>query len=468
MQPQKRSRRRGVILTPQGFQKVQSAKSELESCENFNKRYTLADLSVRTGLDPDTLAKVFACEVGVDKQTLKCCFRAFNLELELTDYQLANSTSKLSNQTTWGEAPDVSLFYGRTEELATLKQWILNEFPVERQSQRCRLITLLGMGGMGKTYLSVKLVQQIQDKFEFVIWRSLLPLPSLKDLLSDLIVFLSNGQDTDLPDNTHSRTSRLIHYLQLHRCLLVLDNADIVLQEHTVQKRGYRNCMCFPYKGDREYREFFKRVGESTHQSCLILTSRDRFKEIAPLEGDTRPIRVFYLKGLQVPEVRALFKTKAAFKGTRDDWSRLVKYYAGNPLALNFVAATIQHLFNNNICDFLEQHIIVFGEVFNLLEEQFNDLSDTAKEVLKCLAFNQRPLSLLELRSHIKISISSQVLLEALESLTARSLIETKASFFSLQPLVMEYVNSRYIREKSTKAQQIDFLNKEPQLQIVE
>ena len=65
----------------------------------------------------------------------------------------------------WGEAPDVSVFYGRTEELATLEQWIVRD--------RCRLIVLLGMGGVGKTALAVKVGQQVQSEFDYVIWRSL-------------------------------------------------------------------------------------------------------------------------------------------------------------------------------------------------------------------------------------------------------------------------------------------------------
>ncbi|MEW5858282.1 MAG: ATP-binding protein, partial [Cyanobacteriota bacterium] len=77
----KQKRKRGVILTTQGFEKLVAAKSEEESCKNSDKHYTLEALSRRTGLDPDTLMKVFACEAGVDKRTLSRCFRAFNLLL---------------------------------------------------------------------------------------------------------------------------------------------------------------------------------------------------------------------------------------------------------------------------------------------------------------------------------------------------------------------------------------------------
>ncbi|HEY9638295.1 MAG TPA: hypothetical protein V6D14_33205 [Coleofasciculaceae cyanobacterium] len=72
----------------------------------------------------------------------------------------------------WGEAPDVSKFYGRIEELKQLKQWIIDE--------RCRLVVLLAQGGIGKTALSVKLAQEIQGDFEYVIWRSLRESPPIE------------------------------------------------------------------------------------------------------------------------------------------------------------------------------------------------------------------------------------------------------------------------------------------------
>ncbi|HEY9642447.1 MAG TPA: AAA-like domain-containing protein [Coleofasciculaceae cyanobacterium] len=84
--PSKRRRRRGVILTPTGFEKAQQAKAEAEFQENAGNRYTLEALSERTSLGVDTLMKVFACETGVDKQTLKAYFRAFGLMLEASDY----------------------------------------------------------------------------------------------------------------------------------------------------------------------------------------------------------------------------------------------------------------------------------------------------------------------------------------------------------------------------------------------
>ena len=65
----------------------------------------------------------------------------------------------------WGNAIDTSTFCGRSKELLRLKQWMLKG--------ECRLILLLGIGGIGKSTLVAKLVQQIQSEFEVVVWRSL-------------------------------------------------------------------------------------------------------------------------------------------------------------------------------------------------------------------------------------------------------------------------------------------------------
>jgi len=46
-------------------------------------------------------------------------------------------------------------------------------------------------GGNCKTILSVKLARQIQDKFEYLIWRSLRNALPIQEVLADLIKVLS-------------------------------------------------------------------------------------------------------------------------------------------------------------------------------------------------------------------------------------------------------------------------------------
>jgi hypothetical protein len=58
----------------------------------------------------------------------------------------------LERRQDWGEAPDTTKFVGRTDELATLRRWLLDE--------RCRLMVNLGMGGIGKTSLASKLAHE--------------------------------------------------------------------------------------------------------------------------------------------------------------------------------------------------------------------------------------------------------------------------------------------------------------------
>ncbi|MEH1884286.1 AAA-like domain-containing protein [Nostoc sp.] len=85
LQSKNHLRRRGATLTNQGSRKLNQAKAQLEIEQNF-KRYTLEDLSEKTGLTPNTLSKVFNSSVGVDKRTLECCFHAFNMILLKDDY----------------------------------------------------------------------------------------------------------------------------------------------------------------------------------------------------------------------------------------------------------------------------------------------------------------------------------------------------------------------------------------------
>ncbi|MBD2214830.1 NACHT domain-containing protein [Nostoc linckia FACHB-104] len=330
----------------------------------------------------------------------------------------------------WGEAVDVSVFYGRTEELAVLEQWIVKD--------QCRVLALLGMGGMGKTVLSVKLAEQIQEQFDYVIWRSLRHAPPVKELLTELILFLSDQQQTNLSETVDVQISRLINCLRSSRCLLVLDNFDAILGSSGVSAGQYR-------EGYEEYGELLRRLGTERHKGCIVLTSREKPRTLALLEGETLPIRTLLLAGLSVPEISKILQANGCFCHSEADWQSLRERYSGNPLALKIVSTTVRDLFDGSISEFLEQGAIAFGEINTLLDEQFQRLSEIEKHLMYWLAINRELVTLAQLREDFVPTISQPKLLEALQSLGQRCLIEKSNRLFTLQPVVMEYVTEQFL-----------------------
>ena len=347
-------------------------------------------------------------------------------------YPIQNLKSKIQNRTDWGDATDVSVFLGRTEELAVLERWIVRE--------SCRLVCLFGMGGIGKTSLSVKLAKQIHGEFDYIIWRSLRNAPPLQELLADVIQFLVIQQETQLPESLDGRILRLLECLRRHRCLLVLDNVETIMQPGD-RGGGYQ----VGYEG---YGQLLKCLGETDHQSTLVLTSREKPKEIAAIEGKSLPVRSLRLTGLCKSAVQKIFSVKGDFSGSTEEWKVLVEHYAGNPLALKMVACAIKDFFDGSIAnflDFLQQGTSVFGDIRDLLACQIDRLSDLEQQVMYWLAIDREPVTLSDLRADFLPQVSLADLLEALTSLERRSLLEKNRTLFTLQPVVMEYMTDRLI-----------------------
>ncbi|MBD2440022.1 NB-ARC domain-containing protein [Nostoc sp. FACHB-110] len=369
----------------------------------------------------------------------------------------------------WGEAVDVSVFEGRITELAKTQQWILQE--------GCRLLLLSGMGGIGKTVFSVKLAQEIQEQFDYVIWRSLRLSPTPEQIIEQLIQNLLPHQEIAISENTEGRISQLIDFLRNYRCLIVFDHFDAVLASSdidttlTASSQGMKNShpsfilTQIQYRPGYElYGELIRRVGESQHQSCLILTSREKTPEITALEGNSLPVRSLRLTGLNLLESLSLLKYKGLTNITEDECHTLLKQYAGNPLFLKLVATTIQELFGGNIDEFIQQGTVVFGEIRTILEQQFNRLSQLEKHMMYWLAMNQNAVSVRQLQKNtipgLSPKLSQRLILEAVDLLMRRSLIEQQGSSFAQTPVFMEYIIERLIEEnlKLSEEQESYFL----------
>ncbi len=279
----------------------------------------------------------------------------------------------------WGEKPHISQFYGRERELAELEQWIV--------SDRCRLAAVLGIGGIGKTALTAKLVEQIEGEFEYIFWRSLQNAPPIENMLKNCTQFLSDQQQIDLPEGLDSQIILLMQYLRDHRCLLVLDNMETILLAGSTAGQ-YR-------EGYESYGRLIQRLAEGKHQSCLLLTSREKPKEVANFEGKTSPVRSLHLSGIGHSEGQEILRDKGLF-GSDEAWSTLIHLYSGNPLALKLVSEPVRELFGGDVAGFLKRGEVLVGDVYDLLRKQFQRLSELERELMYWLAIEREAVSLNE------------------------------------------------------------------------
>ena len=343
----------------------------------------------------------------------------------------------------WGEAPDVPVFFGHTKELVLLEQWILED--------HCRLVALVGLkgvgktrlamrlgrGGIGKTDLSLQLSRNIQERFDYVIWRRLLNAPKVSEILTDLIKFLSDQQEVLMPDVVSGQISRFLHYLKKSRCLVILDNIEMLLQG------GKYAGQYSP--GYEEYGQLFEQIAEVPHQSCLLLTSREKTPEIALLESKTGPVRLLEVRGLHYSDGKKIFAEIGSFSGPKEDWKQLTYLYNGNPLALELAARHIKEVFFGSISEFLREGKPIFTDLRGLLDWHFSRLSDTHKELMYWFAINREPIPLSELKEDVLLPVDKEQISSTLDSLQRLIPLEKSANHFSLQPVLVEYMTERFV-----------------------
>ncbi len=270
------------------------------------------------------------------------------------------------------EAPTLP-FLGREEELATIGAALADP--------ACRILTLVGPGGMGKTRLAVQAAAQHQARFADSVHQiSLVGVSTAERMLSTIGAALGvAGQGEPL--------ERLVGALRDRQTLLVLDNADLALE------------------GAPLLRDLVHR----TRQLKLLVTSRERLQ----LQEEW----VVDLAGLAVPPdateadaagysavqlfVQRARQVRADFELTPHDLPHVVaicRLVEGMPLAIELAAAWVRVLTPGEIAGELEQSLA-------LLTTTLRDVPERHRSVEGVFAQSWERLSPAERQALRRLSI---------------------------------------------------------------
>lgn len=405
--------------------------------ERERRGWTQEDLAAKIDAHPKTIGQWERGLARPDLYHIQKLIEVFGENLEELGIQIVQEPlpdhlylDELS-QEIWLDTLPGEHFYGRKKELAILERWIANEYK--------GIILVFGLGGIGKTALIAEFAKRNRSAFVSVLGYSLRTTPPFKKFVEACVHFFSPNQQISLPVEQEDQVTYLLARLQRQPSLLILDNFESILQSGDHSGR-YR-------EGYEGYGLLLEQIGRGTCKSCLLLTSREKPQEFSWLQVSGFSVRSLHLIGVMRTDGHKLLKSQG-LDGSQALWDSLIQLYSGNPLALKLIAGYVKEIFGGDIEAFLEAEKIVFGNISNLLEQQFQRLSEQEREVIYWLAVEQQPTSFQTICEDIARPTSKSLLLEVLDSLQRRSLIEVgSGGRYSLQPVIAEYVQENLTKQ---------------------
>jgi ABC-type cobalamin/Fe3+-siderophores transport system ATPase subunit len=312
-------------------------------------------------------------------------------------------------------APKITHFYGRERELQTLSHFLIN--------QNARLISVLGLPGIGKTTLIKRFVDLNLQNFNIIIWKNI----KLSDSLDSIIAEIFKAINSEFIQ-TENKLTQLFNLFRQQKCLIIIDN---------IQELFTPGQFAGQYKAEyKDYKTFLTMITEIEHQSSLILISQEQCQEMICIDEELYPVKCLELQGLDNTDILKNQKLK-----DEESLSKLINLYEGNPVYLQDISSLIRNIFQGKISDFLSEGLLLTENMKYQLSELFNRLSTVEQQIVLELSKYNKPVS----REHLResLSLSSMELINGLQSLKMRYLvttIESDKTLFILSPVFREYV----------------------------
>jgi WD40 repeat protein len=340
----------------------------------------------------------------------------------------------------WGDSSDISVFFGREDELNFFYQWAVSE--------KYRVLGLWGMGGMGKTTFTIKVCKGqndinddkcIRNDFEYVIFRSLRETLPLSNVLTDAILLFSDNSE-NVPVHDDDLMNTLLTLMSEKRCLIVLDNMDSITENDEFGSVKFKS-------GFDNYKTLIGRIGSTTHKSCLLINGREKTDDFTLLENaNPNRVKSHDLKPIDVEAGKKIFTLKGEhFTATDKEWVQIVNQYNGNPLQLSLIKTHIIEMFSYNLTDFLSCGTLLINNINDLIGWHFNRLSTRERDILLWMAIHMEAVSIEMLEKDLSFDLDSQsTIRNTMQTLIDKIPLEKSNGRYSMQPVLLEYV-TRYL-----------------------
>ena len=337
--------------------------------------------------------------------------------------QAVNNEAKIKQKTSYinlKQSPRITNFYGRTNELLTLSDWI--------EKPNTRLISILGILGIGKSIFVKHFIDTHTIPFDAIIWKNIKLSNSLNSILTEILTELNiNIQDI----NTNNLLNQSLELFNQKRCLIIFDNLEEIFTPQQFTGK---------YQPEHQnYKTFLQMITETQHQSNVILISQEKCQEMISLDYELYPSHCLELSGLNNAATEIL---KNQGLKNEEAWLELIKLYESHPRYLQYISILIKDVFQGEVSELLKENSLILTADFkSLFDSIWMRLSEVEKEILLKISQQDKSIS----RDDIKdlLSLSSIDIINGLQSLTRRFLLtklENDEKLFNLSSVFRAYL----------------------------